>query len=244
MKHLLRRWLGAPAAASDGEAERAIAAWAADRGWRFAGARGGAGFVVESDTLRVEWGTPQRDYIVPAELRVRAELGDCGDLQMLLATRELMKTLEAEVFEQATEGNRTRMDDRTPEEMRWLVLYPKLPRAELGALAERISALANRRRAAAIWLDAALAATLGKSLARLGPHEPLVMVVQRGRFVLRRALAQPTVPALEEAIGLAGVAVKSARAVCAEVAAGALDSAQASAWGASSALPPGMDALR
>jgi hypothetical protein len=244
MKDLLRRWLGAPEAASDGEAGRAIAAWARGRGWRFAGARGGAGFVVENDTLRVEWGTPQRDYIAPAELRVRADLGDCGDLQMLLASRALMKTLEAEVFEQATEGNRTRMDDRTPEEMRWVVLYPKLPRAELGALAEHVSALANRRRAAALWLDEALVATLGKALARLGPQEPLVMVVQRGRFVLRRALAQPTVPALEEAIALAAVAVSSARAVCAEVATGALDSVQASAWGASSAMPPGTDALR
>jgi hypothetical protein len=243
MKDLLRRWLGSTAAAADGEAERAIAAWAVSRGWRFAGARGGAGFVVDNDTLRVEWGPSQRDYIAPAELRVRAELGDCGDLQMLVATRELMKTLEAEVFEQATEGNRTRMDDRTPEEMRWLVLYPKLPRAELGALAEHVSALSNRRRAAALWLDAPLVAALGPALGRLGRQEPLVMVVQRGRFVLRRSLAQPTVPALEEAIALAGVAVKSARAVCAEAAAGALESAQGSAWGGSSMLPPGSGAI-
>ena len=215
-----------------------VQAWAAARGARFAPARGHAGFVLEVGALRVEWGASQRDYIAPAELRVRAELGDCADLQMMLATKALITALENEVFSQATEGNRTRVDDHTPEEMRWLVLYPKLPRADLAELAPHYGALSNYKRAAAMWLDAPLRTKLLVAALHGAGDGPLVMVVQRNRFVLRRALAAPSVSALEASLALAEAGAASARAVGTQVARGAVSSDPASGWDASSALPP------
>jgi hypothetical protein len=241
MKRFLQRWFGGasrPGAVDVG----GVQAWAEGQGWRFARARGVQGFAIETGQLRIEWGPPQRAYIEPAELRVRAELGALGELQLLLMSRALATVLEAEVFEQATEDNRTRVDDRTPEEMRWLVLHPKLPRAELGPLADHYCALSNHRRAAAAWLDAALRAPL-ESHAATSASGPLVVTVQRGRLVLRQALALPTVQALQSALTLATAAATSAQSVARELASGNLESTNGSAWGPS-ALPPGEGGAR
>jgi hypothetical protein len=237
MQNLLSRWFGSTDEHS-GVAMRDVKRWAASRGWRFARARGGEGFAVDAGALRLEWGPPQRDYLEPFELRVRCELGDCGDLQMLLMSRPLMKQLEHQVFEQATEGNRTRVDDRTPEEARWLVLFPKLPRTALGGLADHFGALSNHRRAASQWLDEAVTHQLAAAATRLAADEPLAMIVQRSRFVLRQALAEPDVEMLDGALALAAAAAESARAVGRETARGKLDSVHASTWETSSALPP------
>ena len=131
-----------------GEEQEAAAAgwpearrWAENAGHRYAVGRGGEGFVVESQTagngFRIEWGPSQRTYIAGQELRVRADVGPASDVQMLVATRQLMERLERDVFEQYTEGTETRIDDQTPEEMRWVVLYPQVPGKVLGALRER-----------------------------------------------------------------------------------------------------------
>jgi hypothetical protein len=236
MGNLFSRWFGKPGDGAAG-ALHEVRQWAEGRGWRYARARGGDGFAVEAGDLRLEWGPSQRDYLEPSELRVRRDLGDCGDLQLLLMSRQLMTVLEQEVFEQATEGNRTRVDDRTPEEVRWLVLFPKLPRSTLGALAEHIGALSNHRGAAQLWLQEPLRAQVAAAVARLAADEPMAMIVQRGRFVLRQALAEPTIDMLEGALALATVAAEGARAVGLETARGTLDSALASAWGPPSALP-------
>lgn len=223
-------------------------AWAEAAGHRFAPVRGGEGFVIESAAgaaaWRLEWGPSQRDYIEDMELRVRAEIGETAELQMLAIARTLVARLENEVFEQFTEGNQTRMDDRTPEEMRWLVLYPAMPRSALGPLRERFSVLANRPAAAPLWLEGPLAQALADSAAWLDAATPFVMVVQRGRFVLRMALAQPTPEALQAAVGLASVAAAAARRVGAEVARGAVGSERPSTWGAPSAMPGAEDGAR
>lgn len=237
MRNLFRRWFGAAADAA-GEATSPVKAWAEAGGHRFAPARGGEGFVIESapggGAWRAEWGPSQRDYIDGMELRVRADIGDAGDLQMLVIARALVGPLENQVYEQFTEGNQTRMDDRTPEEMRWLVLYPPMPRSALGVLRERFAALANRPAAAPMWLEGALARALDASSSWLDAATPLVMVVQRGRFVLRMALPQPGAETLQAAVGLAGVAAAAARRVGAEVARGGLGSERPSGWGAPS----------
>ncbi|HET9823259.1 MAG TPA: hypothetical protein VFQ16_15670 [Burkholderiaceae bacterium] len=236
MKDLFRRWLRGRDRAMDDDVD-AARAWAEGQGWRFARARSAAGFAIETGALRVEWGPPQRSYIEPMELRVRAELGGLGDLQLMVLSRALAKVLEAEVFEQATEDNRTRVDDRTPEEMRWLVLYPKLPRADLGPLADHYTALSNHRHAGAAWLDAAFRERLLALAPRLAPGRPAVIAVHRGRLVLRLAVERPGVPELELATALARAGASSALAVAADLNAGRLDSSQASVWDAT-ALPP------
>ncbi len=238
MQHFLRRLWSGKASPDQGAAGlRAVQAWAEAHGHRFARARRQAGFVVDAGALRIEWGPSQRSYIGASELRVRAELGPCADLQMLIATRPLVSALESEVFDQAVEGNRTRVDDRTPEEMRWLVLYPKLPRSELGVLAEAFGALSNYREASAMWLDAPLREQLAAASARHGVSQPLVLVVQRSRFVLRCPLGAPEVAPIEAALALAEAAASSAVRVGAQVVRGMVRASADSGGPASTCAP-------
>jgi hypothetical protein len=236
---LFKRWFGA--GARNGADAAGARAWAEAQGHRFATTRDAEGFVIESTrdaAWRAEWGPSQRDYIAGMELRVRAEVGEVPDLQMLAMSRFAAKLLEQEVFEQYTEGNQTRMDDRTPEEMRWLVLHEKMPRSALGALREHFIVLANRPAAAPMWLDGALGEQLATATQWLAERQTLALVVQRGRFVLRLGAAEATPELLHAAIGLASVAAAAARRVAAEVARGAVGSERPSTWGAPSAMPP------
>lgn len=237
MTGIFRRWFGggdARAAGPWGEVRR----WAEDAGHRFAIGRGEQGFVIEpqagSASWRIEWSPSQRNYIVGRELRVRAEIGVDSDLQMLAATRELFGRLEHAVFEQYTEGTETRIDDDTPEEMRWVVLYPQVPGKVLGALRTRFGLLANRPSAATLWLEEGLAAQLASSVAWHDASAPMVLVVNRGRFALRMALPKPRVAPIEGAMTLGLAAAAGARRVAAEVARGAVSSQRPSTWGPAS----------
>lgn len=210
--------------------------WAESAGHRFAVGRGGEGFVVESQSasagFRIEWGPSQRNYITGQELRVRVDLGSTSDVQMLVATRPLLEKLERDVFEQFTEGTETRIDDQTPEEMRWVVLYPQVPGSVLGALRERFGLLSNRPRASTLWLEEGLAGPLAKSNAWHDPRGSMVVVVQRGRLVLRLALPEARVAVLDGALSLALAAAAAARRVAAEVSRGGVNSTRPSTWGA------------
>jgi hypothetical protein len=212
--------------------------WAEGAGHRFAIGRGEEGFVIETQTTaapcRVEWAPSQRNYIIGQELRVRADLGAAGDLQMLACTRELLGRFEHDVFEQFTEGTETRIDDSTPEEMRWVVLYPQVPGKVLGALRTRFGLLSNRPRAGTLWLEEGLANALALSAAWLPAARPMALVVQRGRLVLRLALAEPRAADLQGAMELGMAAAAAARRVASEVARGAVSTQGPSSWGATS----------
>ena len=240
MQNLFMRWFGGPRDAADWGA---VADWANAAGHRFTRSRDGSGFIVQPAQAaagwRVEWGPPQRHYFSSPELRLRGEVGPTGDLQMLIMTRALMTQLEQQVFEEFTESNLTRMDDQTPEEMRWLVLYPKVPRAELGVLRERFGALSNVPRAALHWVGPPLSQQLDASSAWLAVDQPLALVVQRGRLTLRCAQAQPELAALQGALGLFGVAQVAARRVGEELARGEIGNDRPSTWGAPSRMPEG-----
>jgi hypothetical protein len=238
MSALFKRWLNSDQeAAANGwpEARR----WAESAGHRFAVGRGGEGFVVESQTgaaaFRIEWGPSQRNYILGQELRVRADVGPAADVQMLAATRPLLERLERDVFEQYTEGTETRIDEQTPEEMRWVVLYPQVPGKVLGALRDRFGLLGNRPRASTLWLEEGLAGPLARCIAWQDPAVPMVLVVQRGRFVLRLALPQPRIAVLDGALSLGLAGASAARRVAEEVSRGALNSTRPSIWGAAPA---------
>jgi len=243
MVNPFRRWLRGT---RGGENWTAVADWAETRGHRFARSRDGDGFVVESnrasEAWRLEWGPPQRHYFSDPELRLRGEIGAAGELQMLVITRELMTRLEQQVFEESIEGTETRMDDDLPEEMRWLVLYPKVPRSELGVLRERFGVLANFPRAALSWLDKPLVDQLDASAAWQPANQTLIMVVQRGRLTLRCPLSEPSLPELQGAIGLFVVALAAARRVATELMQGKIGSERPSSWGPPSAMPPADEA--
>lgn len=225
----------------DEETWAAAAKWAKASGHRFARSRDGSGFVVEPGDAglgwRLEWGSPMRHYISSPELRLRADVGDTDDLLMLIMTRQVMTLLEQQVFDEFTESTQTRMDDDTPEEMRWLVLYPKLPRSEMGSLRERFGALSNLPRAAVLWLEGPLAEQLKASSSWLFDDLPLALVMQRGRLTMRCAMPQPQVPALQAALGLFAAALAAARRVGLEVARGTIGSDRPSHWGPASAMP-------
>ena len=237
MQDLFRRWFGG----AGGAQWREVSDWADAAGHRFTRSRDGSGFIVQPGQAgagwRLEWGPPQRHYFSSPELRLRGEVGPTADLQMLIVTRPLMTKLEQEVFEDVTDGTQTRMDDNTPEEMRWLVLYPKVPRAVLGVLRERFGALSNLPRAAPLWLEGPLSQQLDASAAWLPEGKALVMTVQRGRISLRCGLTQPDLPVLQSALALFEVALAAARRVGEQVASGAVAGGRPTVWGAPSAMP-------
>lgn len=239
MVNPFRRWFGGSRSGADWSS---VSAWAQANGQRFSRSSDGSGFIVEADRVgaswRLEWGTSQRHYFNGPELRLRAEVGPTGGLQMLVISRELMVRLEQQVFEESTDGTETCMDDSLPEEMRWLVLYPKVPRALLGDLREHFGALSNLPSAAPSWLDAPLAKQLNAVPAWLPAPMPLLMVVQRGRLTLRCNLTAPALPALRAAIDLFGAALAAARRVGDEVAQGRIGGERPSLWGPPSAMPP------
>jgi len=167
-----------------------ISAWAKRRGLGFKRERDGNGFVIdgklENTPWRLEWGPPQRAYIAGHELRIRMELGLPPDMQMLIVSKSLMELLEKQAFEQFTESNQTEMGDATPEETRWLVMFPKIPINSSKLLRSRyggVSALPNEGPA---WLHGPLEHALERAagaLLRLEP--PFVLMTLRGRIYMR-----------------------------------------------------------
>lgn len=184
-----------------------IAAWAKRRGHAFKRERDGLGFVIDGELegtpWRLEWGPPQRSYIEGHELRVRMELGLPPDLQMLLMSRQLMELLEKQAFEKFTENNQTEMGGATPEETRWLVMFPKislagskLPRGSFGG----VSNLPHEGQA---WLDGPLARALEGAAGTLLRHAPpLVLMTLRGRAYLRMQMAAADETHVAAALGL------------------------------------------
>lgn len=207
LKRLFRRD-GAAQPASWPEIEH----WAASSGRAYRPARDGAGFVVEgryeTRPWRLEWGPSQRDYLVGHELRLRMDVELPHQLQLLVASRELMKWLEGETFERYTDQLQTHIDSSTPEEMRWLVMFPKLSLRALPALHGRVGAVGASLPALSRWIDGTLAVRLEQAGQRLlSGDRPFVLMTSRNRIMLRVELAEPEPPTLDQAIGLFETAV-------------------------------------
>lgn len=236
MLQAIKRWFSSPSASAR-YAE--IEEWAQSRGHQFKRAREGEGFVVDASQRtppwRLEWGASQRSYIPGFELRLRGDLGAAGDLHMLLIGRGLMEALERQVFEEYTENLQTRIDTATPEEMRWLVLYPKLGTAELKDLRERFGGVASVPAFLPQWLGGALAAKLAEAAGSwLAPDTPFVLIAQRGRLTLRTAMPEPDAQRFNQVVGLFEVALREARRTAEHWDPGAATSEQStqpSLWG-------------
>jgi hypothetical protein len=200
----LKHWMtGGPG----GPDWHAIVKWAGQRGATFKRAREDEGFVVEGAldgrAWRLEWGPPQRSYIEGRELRLRMELGLPQDLQMLLLSRPLMETLERLTFERYTEQMQTQIDVSSPEEMRWLAMFPQVPLAAPKALRNRFAAVAAAPALAAAWIDGLLSERLADAVGGpLAAEPPLVLMTLRGRVYLRLQLAEPDATAVEAMVAL------------------------------------------
>ena len=193
MLDAIKRWLTSEPPPSGWEE---IATWAKKQGFPFKTTKDGDGFVIEGSFAdrpwRLEWGPPQRSYISTHELRIRMELGLPASMQMLLMSRSLMETLERETFERYTEGTQTQIDVSTPEEMRWLAMFPKAAPAFGRELRALVGVVANDPQLGVQWTDGLLTQRLevvAKTL--LLDQAPLLMMTLRGRLYLRHELPDP-----------------------------------------------------
>ncbi len=208
--------------------------WTQQRGHGFKRARGEAGFVVdgqlEGKPWRLEWGLPQREYIVGHELRLRMELELPSEAQMLLLSRPLMDALERKTFEEFTDNVQTQVGTKTPEEMRWLVMFPKLNLGSFKNLKTRFGAVASTVETGMAWLTGPLAHALDQaSKGLLIKDPPFVLMTLRGRAYLRMQLSSPDATDIAAALALFETAVVQALAV-----GGAAASAKARDWGPNS----------
>jgi hypothetical protein len=204
MLDALKRWIAGETLGPDW---RAASDWARQRGSQFKRAREDEGFVVDGALdgrpWRLEWGPPQRSYIEGHELRLRMELGLSHDLQMLLLSRPLMETLERQTFEQYTANMQTQIDVSTPEEMRWLAMFPRVPLAASKEVKSRFAAVAASPTTGAAWIDGLLSERLAElACSPLVAEAPLVLMTLRGRVYLRLQLAEPDVATLDAMLKL------------------------------------------
>jgi hypothetical protein len=237
MLETVKRWFSPTSATAPVAGEHdAVTVWAKGRGLQLRGVREGEGFVVDGQVdaiaWRMEWGPSQRPYVTGNELRLRADLGLANDIQVLLLDRPLQERMEKTVFEQYVEGVQTRIDTQTPPEMRWLVMFPKLAGTDLGALRERFVGIASHKSFVRQWLQGGLVTAL--SSAPHGPEHPLVLMISRGRLVLRTALAEADAAALEAWVRCFEAAVRDARRSSRQSIDDSAPSTQASVWSASS----------
>ena len=192
-----------------------VVEWAKRRGFGFKRARGESGFVVdgllEGKAWRIEWGAPQRDYIAGHELRLRMELDLPSDAQMLLLSRPLLEALERKTFEDFTDSVQTQIGTKTPEEMRWLVMFPKIDLSTLKTLRTRFGAVASAPEAGLAWLTGPLGNALEQAASRLLADEPpFVLMTLRGRAYLRMQLPAPKAIDIGTALALFETAVSQA----------------------------------
>ncbi|MCE9657738.1 MAG: hypothetical protein K8R60_04200 [Burkholderiales bacterium] len=171
-----------------------VSAWAKRRGHEFKRERDGNGFVVDGKLedlpWRLEWGPSQRPYIQGQELRLRMALGLPPDMQMLIVSKTLMEQLEKQAFEQFTQSNQTEMGDSTPEETRWLVMFPKIALNGSKLLRASFAGVSSLPNEGPAWVEGPLGHALERAagtLLRLAP--PFVLMTLRGKLYLRMALS-------------------------------------------------------
>jgi hypothetical protein len=214
-----------------------IAPWAESKQYGFRGVQS-EGFVIDgrmgTTPWRLEWGPSQRPYIQGQELRLRSELGLANDLQVVVMNRVLQEQMERDVFDQYVEGVQTRIDNQTPPEMRWLVMFPKLPGNEMGPLREHYVALSSMKSWLLQWLQGPLTQAL--AALRVDAAAPVVLMIGRGRLMLRTPLAVADVQPLQTWLHVFETAIREARRVSSVTPESVSPSTQASVW-STSALP-------
>jgi hypothetical protein len=230
-----RLFSGSSAAPSDGW--DGVLPWAKSKQYAFRAVHD-EGFVIDgrhgSTPWRLEWGPSHRPYIQGQELRLRAELGLPAELQVVVMNRVLQEAMEKAVFEQYVEGVQTRIDNQTPPEMRWLVMFPKLSGSDMPLLRDQYVALSSMQGWLRHWLEGPLTQTLAGL--RLAPEVPVVLMIGRGRLMLRTAIVDADVATLQAWVRHFETALREAQRVATEHSDSVAPSTQHSAW-QSSALP-------
>ena len=230
----VKHWLAARANAARW---RPIQDWAEARGASFSPGRDGEGFLIDQaqalpGPLRIEWGPSQRSYLPGNELRMRCEMGLHHDLQLMVLCRTLMEALESAVFEAYTDTLKTRVDTDTPEEMRWLVMFPKFGNAASQLVRERYGLVGVTKDLTSAWVDGALGEALAQASQDLLPAgHPFVLMSMRGNLYLRTAMAEANLAQLQAFVKLLETAAREALRVSARLGeAGAWPTTSSIAW--------------
>ncbi len=216
---------------------RPIQEWAEARGGTFTLSRDGEGFLIEQPdapvgALRVEWGLSQRNYLPGTELRMRCEVGVHPDMQTMVLCRALMEELERVVFEAYTDTLKTRVDMDTPEEMRWLVMFPKFTNAASALVRQRYGVLGVTKEVTGAWVDGELSDALTQASDDLLPEgHPFVLMCMRGNVYLRTQMTEADQPKVQALVRLLETAAHAAMRVSGRLAdSGAWPTTTSFAW--------------
>lgn len=202
---------------------RPIQDWAEARNAEFTQTRDGLGFLIQQSKslpgpLRIEWGVSQRSYLPGTELRMRCEMGLHPDLQLMVLGRALMETLESAVFEAYTDTLKTRVDADTPEEMRWLVMFPKFEQAASQILRQRYGVVGVTKQLTGAWIEGELGDTLVQASQDLLPEgHPFVLMCLRGNVYLRTSMPEPELARIQALVRLLETAAREALRVNAQL---------------------------
>src|ERR1700744_2729947 len=209
MLDAVRRWLALGGALPNWTE---FVAWAHDHHWTLNRTSAHDGWAMDHNPRhagwRVEWGPAQRSFMSSHEFRIRFEVALNSDVQALVLDRPLLARLDHEVYAQFTDNVQTRLDEETPEEMRWLAMHAKLSPNQMGVpLRDRYGAISNDTAWVSHWLAGPVAAAL-KQRADAMPieavsAEPFILRLSRGQVVIRQAATTPRVRVLETWVGVA-----------------------------------------
>ncbi len=190
-----------------------ITAWASKNGYRYAPMEGG--FAIDGNLdgtpWQMEWAPPQRPFMQGQELRMQIRAVIPPDVHMMLVSLPLLKQLEKQAYERFTQNLQTQIDDSSPEEERWLVMFAKADLAGVFDLEAHYAAVASSPAQCRIWIEGPLAKLLQRSVGTLLVGDPpFVMTVSRGRIAMRIQLGDVSPPFLGAAISLFETAVEQA----------------------------------
>ena len=195
-------------------------AWARDHHWTLKRTIKHDGWAMDHNPRhagwRIEWGPAQRRFMSSHEFRIRFEVAQNTDVQALVLDRPLLARLEHEVYAQFTDTVQTRLDEKTPEEMRWLAMHAKLSPNQMGVpLRDRYGAISTDTAWVSRWLAGTLADAL-KARAEAMPieavsAEPFILRLARGQVVIRQSASVPRVPVLETCVAVAQAAEDALR---------------------------------
>lgn len=218
----LKRWWAKSTGRTGNSRFDAIEAWAERAGFRFRRSSDGQRFVVEAASggrvLRMEWGPSQRSYIELSELRMRVDLNLPGSLQMMVLTQPLMERLESETFERYTQDAQTVIDMSTPEEMRWLAMFPKADLSFDKVLRAHFGAVGVNPAWTLAWINGPLGERLARASRELiKPDVPFVLMTMRGKIYLRMQLADPQPEALSQCLEVFDAAAQSVQLITGQI---------------------------
>ena len=197
-----------------------VSTWARENHWTLKRTIAHDGWVMDHNAghpgWRIEWGPSQRSFMSSHEFRIRFEVEAMPDVQALVLDRPLLARLDREVYQQFTDNVQTRLDEETPEEMRWLAMHAKLSPNQMGVpLRDRYGAISTDAEWVSRWLAGALAGAL-KCRADTLPieavaAEPFILRLARGQVVIRQAAPVPRLAVLASCIAVAQAAEEALR---------------------------------